>query len=335
MSVPTTHKSTAETLEPDYDVALSFLVKDQRIAGKIAERLGEALKVFYFPRTQEMLASTDGMESMRIPFVSASRVVVVLYREPWGKTEWTRLEEAAIQEGCLKRGWNTLVFFQLDKKSRLPVWFPHAHVRFVLDDYGIDELIGAIKARVQEHGGTIEKSNAISRAKRLQREAQFLAEKARLFKDRALIEQTVLASVRYAVQRAVEYVQEGAENMEPAVRAVAEGRHCVMTDGRVSMAAGWKQDIFNDAGRDEYVFIREFRGPLAIPRDGRMYVFPPEVLLKERQFMVEVTATGDLAWKQSGKNELISTDDLAHRIAMTFFDLLAKANRGEIEMPFA
>jgi hypothetical protein len=32
--------------------------------------------------------------------------------------------------------------------------------------------------------------------------------------------------------------------------------------------------------------------------------------------------------------DLLSTDDLTHRIAMIFFDLIAKANRGEIEMPF-
>jgi hypothetical protein len=85
MSAPTGHKSTTATPEPDYDVALSFLAKDQRIAGTIAERLGETLKVFYFPRAQEALPATDGMESMRVPFVSASRVVVVLYRAPWGR----------------------------------------------------------------------------------------------------------------------------------------------------------------------------------------------------------------------------------------------------------
>jgi hypothetical protein len=34
-------------------------------------------------------------ESMREPFFD-SRVVVVLYREPWGTTPWTSVEETAI-----------------------------------------------------------------------------------------------------------------------------------------------------------------------------------------------------------------------------------------------
>src|SRR3978361_2041749 len=119
--------------EPIYDVAISFLARDQSIAGALADRLSETLKVFYFPRAQEALAGTDGLESMRTPFVSDSRIAVILCREPWGETEWTRLEESAIKDGCLQRGWPTLLFVQLDKAGKLPVWLPHTHVRFVFD----------------------------------------------------------------------------------------------------------------------------------------------------------------------------------------------------------
>src|SRR5437870_13892972 len=38
-------------------------------------------------------AGTHGLESMREPFLTA-RIVVVLYREPWGNTNWTRVEQA-------------------------------------------------------------------------------------------------------------------------------------------------------------------------------------------------------------------------------------------------
>jgi hypothetical protein len=334
MSAKAGTMSPAVAQEPEYDVAISFLGKDQRIAGELAERLAESLKVFYYPRSQEQLAGTDGMESMRVPFVSGARVVVVLYREPWGATEWTRLEESAIKDGCLQRGWSTLMFVQLDKTSKLPVWLPHTHVRFVLEDYGIDQLIGAIKARVQEHGGTVAKPDAIGRARRIQREAEFLAEKQRLFRDRAWIEQTVQRSVWEAMQRAVELVNVGGKAMQPPPITATQNLFCVMTDERVSVAAGWKQGIFNDVGREANVFIREFRGAVAIPGSSRMYVFTPQ-LRKERKFTVELTATHELAWVENGKKELLSTEDLAHTIAMAYFDLIGKVNRGEIEMPFA
>jgi hypothetical protein len=71
--------------EPKYDVAISFLTRDERVAGEINDLLAEGLNVFFFPRKQEDLAGTNGLESMRERFLTA-RVAVVLYREPWGNT---------------------------------------------------------------------------------------------------------------------------------------------------------------------------------------------------------------------------------------------------------
>ena len=69
---------------PKFDVAISFLVKDEPIAAALYRALSETLNVFFFSRKQEELAGTDGMESMRGPFLDGSRVMVVLYREGWG-----------------------------------------------------------------------------------------------------------------------------------------------------------------------------------------------------------------------------------------------------------
>lgn len=316
---------------PEYDVAISFLARDEHIARAFADRLGEGLNVFFFPRNQEQLAGTNGLASMREPFLNA-RVAVVLFREPWGQTDWTRVEETAITDRCLKCGWQSLVFVQLDETSAIPDWLPNTHVRFNLKAYGIEEAVGAIKLRVQEQGGKIEPPNAIARAKRVQREAEFLSERARLLGDRGWIEQMVHASVRHAVSAAVDLVREGGKDMQPAIRAGAQDRHCVMTDERVSVAAFWKQDIFNTVAQDAALIVREFSGPVAVPGSGLQYTHHPKVL-KEYKFTIELTAALQLAWKRSGSRELLSTDDLAHKIAIIFFDLIAKANRGKVEMP--
>jgi len=92
--------------KPRYDVAISFLSKDEAIGAALRDRLSDGLNVFYYPRNQEELAGTDGLETMRTPFFDNSRVVVVLYREPWGKTPWTRVEETAIKDGCFEHGWD-------------------------------------------------------------------------------------------------------------------------------------------------------------------------------------------------------------------------------------
>jgi DNA-binding response OmpR family regulator len=172
--------------EPQYDVAISFLSKDQLIASYLAGRLAESLKVFYSPRNREKLTGTDPLDTMRLPFVLGSRVIVLLYRAPWGDTEWTRLEQSAIKEGCLSRGWSTLVFVQLERGGKVPVWLPRTLIRFLLEDYDIDQLIGVIKARVQERGGTIEKPQITTQAQSIQSGADLLPDKQRLSQDSVL-----------------------------------------------------------------------------------------------------------------------------------------------------
>src|SRR5664280_1260111 len=113
--------------EQKYDVAISFLAKDEATARALADKLeASGFSFFFFPRNQEELAGTNGMATMRDPFFE-SRVNVVLFREPWGQTPWTRIEETAITERCLEKGWDSLVFVQLDSTHTVPKWLPRTH----------------------------------------------------------------------------------------------------------------------------------------------------------------------------------------------------------------
>jgi hypothetical protein len=333
MTAPALRSAPQASAVPEYDVALSFLARDQGIAGELEARLAGGLKVFYFPRTQERLAGTDGLETMRAPFVAGSRVTVVLYREPWGSTPWTRVEEAAIKDGCLARGFATLVFVQLDTAGKLPACLPHTHVRFVLEDYGIDQLVGAIKARVQEQGGVVAKPNAAARARAVQSEAELLTDKQNFFRNRGWIEGFVHKSVEVAVRRAAELVLENGQGWNPPLRAGLRLHQCVFTDGRVSLAAGWRQGIYNDVTRDAGFSIMHYRGYVPEPGERMMYAFEPEKL-SERRFLPELTASRELMWVEQKTPEMLSTEDLANEIAMSFFDLVGKVNRGEVELPF-
>ena len=53
-----------------YGVAISFLAADEKIAEALYSQL-PGLNVFFFPRKQEELIGTDGLESMRQPFIDA------------------------------------------------------------------------------------------------------------------------------------------------------------------------------------------------------------------------------------------------------------------------
>jgi hypothetical protein len=62
---------------PTFDVAISFLYQDLALAQALFNQLSNGLEVFFFPRNQEELAGTEGLESMREPFRHESRLNLV------------------------------------------------------------------------------------------------------------------------------------------------------------------------------------------------------------------------------------------------------------------
>ncbi len=328
-------KAVAIAPEPRYDVAISFLAKDEAFAKQIAERLEQGLSVFFYPHTQEDVVGTNGLESMREPFLE-SGVVVVLYRVPWGNTPWTRVEETAIGERCLKRGWSSLVFVQLDKTSVRPKWLPETRIRFSAEDYPIDQLVGAIKARVQEQGGTIVPLDAMGEAKRVQREAAYLDERDSLMRDQRWIAANVHGSLRATMQEIVRLVKEANATHGLRIECGVTDIGCVLRSGFVSIGVGWRQPFANfvgDLGSDEcYLRVVEFSGAVPLPGVPEYMLLKPTPL-KEHRFKVDVSQTRELVWVEQRKKEHIAPALLADRIVRLFLDLVSRANQGKIQRP--
>jgi hypothetical protein len=317
------------------DVAISFLVRDERTAAAVAEQLeGAGLNVFFFPHKQEELAGTNGMETMRKPFLAA-RVNVVLFRKTWGDTPWTRVEDAAVSERCFKGGWSSLMFVELEKAA-LPKWLPSTHVRFNFPDYGIDQLVGAIKARVQEQGGTIKPVDALAKAKAVRIEADYLADRDRLMRDGAWIG-GVHDSIRRTLAETGVLAKRLRDDHGLDVAYGTQDRVGILRTGFVSVGIGWKQPIFNYVGdydRDEcYLRVAEFSGLLALPGENMWYPEQPR-LQKEWKFKVDVARDRGLVWRLAGKDgQIIPASELADRIVQIFLDLVSRANRGKVEPP--
>jgi hypothetical protein len=108
--------------DPIYDVAISFLYQDIALAQALYDELSKTLEVFFFPRNQEELARTDGLDSMRAPFRSQSRLNLVLYRPKWGHTPWTGVEEVAVKESCLATSFKSVFFFVIEPTQEIPPW---------------------------------------------------------------------------------------------------------------------------------------------------------------------------------------------------------------------
>jgi hypothetical protein len=305
-----------------YDVAISFLSRDESLAIKISNELVQNLRVFVYSKRQEELAGTDGLDSFRKAFGADSKLVVVLYRDDWGKTKWTAVEEIAIKERMFNGGWdNSLLFVMLDAKSTPPTWLPETYIRLDYGTYGHDALIGAIKMRAQERGSVLKVETAADRAKRAQS-----SELLRADRDRKL-------------------AHEGSEAARREHQTLREKLNKILADSQAELTT-IKLEYGNDSNgyiiradavglnfylhttvpvTESRIVVQEFDGPLILPANRGRYMHvigeEPRVIAKS-EFYFDYDHAYGWCWRSKGsKGTLITTEILAEHITKRLFDL--------------
>lgn len=154
----------------EFDVAISFLSEDENIASKISDELSKNFNVFFFPNNQRDIAGKDGVDTFSEVFLKKSRLNIVLFRQKWGKTDWTRVEETAIKSRIFNGDeWDSLFFLKLEDADN-PNWIPPQYIYASIDRYSLDELIAIIKFRIQERGGHFNEESIVEMAQRVQKE---------------------------------------------------------------------------------------------------------------------------------------------------------------------
>jgi hypothetical protein len=247
------------------------------------------------------------------------------------------VELKAIQDSCLQTGFRSLFFVQLEKKDGKPEWLPDTHIRCALGDFTIDQLVGAIKNKVQELGGVIHRPDAMSEAERVKREREYIADRDAMMRDRAWIEGTVHRSLRETFKKVGELV--ALANKDHGFTIMCgpnDYQSCIMRSGFVSLGCGWQQPIFNNVGSDPvhgdcYLRVAEFSGTLLLPGERGFVMHEPRVL-KEHRIKVGMTENRELMWLD-GKDQQIEPERLADQIVMILMDLISRANQGKVERP--
>jgi hypothetical protein len=260
---------------------------------------------------------------MRQPFYDNSRVMVVLYNDGWGKTPWTRVEETAIKDACLAFGWHRLFFLVFDRAAALPVWLPHTHVWFNYAEYGLEQAVGAVKARVQEMGGKSVRLTPAKRAEILKAEEQYLQDKRRMNSEEGL------NKIVKAVRRLFDEIDRQCKDInircgfEFSERSTAQT--CVLTNDKVGVTVVWNQpytNILEGAG----LFVREFKDRLMLPPEAmhRFYVDKPR-LDRETLYLPDLSLAREYGWKQEEKTEFFSSEALAEKCVISLLDLSSRA----------
>jgi hypothetical protein len=315
---------------PRYDVAISFLYQELNLAKALYEQISKGLAVFFFPRNQEELAGTDGLESMREPFRSESRLNLVLYRPRWGKTPWTAVEEAAIKDGCLSTGFRSLFFFTIEPTGDLPKWLPETNVRFNYADFSLEQAVGAIKARAQERGSQIQPLTPIRKAEILRAEEDYRREKAFLLSSEMAIFKEVEALFSAVVQQCDEVNAGGHFEIEHRVKIQHRDieQLCTIGQYQVSMSLIWYQPNAGSLHKAALI-IREFERLIILP-PGHFFYSQPKII-KERQYIPDVSLAREYGWRLNRADQsFISSRDLATQFVIDFLDLLERDRAGKI-----
>jgi hypothetical protein len=163
-----------------YDVAFSFLGRDEHLAISLDQRLNDHLSTFIYSdaKRQTFLTGSDGAEAFSRVFGREARTVVVLYRQGWGEQGFTETECTAIRNRAFEYGWDFTTFIPLDDPPTVPVWLPRTRLWHHLKRLGEEHAVTVIEARVQEAGGNPREPTVAEIATRLIAERKQAHERA-------------------------------------------------------------------------------------------------------------------------------------------------------------
>lgn len=308
---------------PQYDVAISFLSKDEPLAQKLYGQLSESLSVFVYSKRQEELAGTDGLASFRLVFRVQSRLVVVLYRDGWGKTPWTRIEELAIKERIFAGGWQALLFVMLDRHSTFPDWLPEIYIRLDYENFPND-LAGAIRLRALESGSSLTADTAIEKAKRIHADAQARAERnVKLSQGASAAAPLEWEALRHAIDAKVTEIKQSV--------ALQQGSDATTYTVRSSLAS-LVITITPYYSQESTLHVQVYAGRQHLPEEQRLYYMPGEGpnRIGELFFYFDYNAAYGWCWRAKAREEkLFSTEALSDFLVQQLLDAHTRVEGGK------
>lgn len=299
-----------------YEVAISFLDGDESVARELASLLAP-LPVFVYSEQQLAVAGTDGVETFSAVFRRDARIVVILYREGWGKTKWTRIEEEAIKSRYFDDGAEFLILVPLDR-GEIPAWFPSTRIWIDLERFGIAGAASVIEERVKQAGGALRAETPQENAARLAVEMRAEAERVAFLKSEAGVNAANVAVETLFDRLAVLASESGiAFDREP-------GYALLYRDG-FSVAVSWSYSYRNTLD-ESALYIIEWSGRPDI--GAKRFHSPTRKEINRHQYTFDTTDSRDPVWQGVGvTRRRFSTSGLADHCATLLIDRIRDEGR--------
>jgi hypothetical protein len=233
----------------------------------------------------------------------------------------------------LKTRFQSLVFAQLDKDDQKPLWLPDTHIRCVLGDFTLDQLVGAIKLRVQERGGQVVKASPLELAKRLRAEELLRQDERKFFRDDPFIKETAAKVVDELMKELIAQVEgikvEVGSQWTCGYESEGAGVRGVLRYGRVGLEVWWRQ-IYTNVMEDVALECTEYNGALVLRSENRVPYYEPQKL-GQKKYYPTLNMGREMRWIEKSKPEqLMSNGDVVEKVIEQFLSLVDRVDRGKI-----
>lgn len=311
-----------------YDAAISCLQEDEPLARELHHLLEPRVKsLFLYTQNQKELIGEEGIEKFSSVYRHESRVVIVIYRNGWGQTKWTGVEDRAIRELYLDGGWSRILVYSVDNTA--PRWLPTTYL-WAGKRYGLVPFAAAVEQKVQETGGTVGEEDVAAMAQRIRDSARAAEEREA---RRCGVEGTQAAAVeRKAIQACL---AELVEKLEPTVEGMKiqrAGADSVQGEIRKGVYTVWIGEIaafFHWTGNT----VNSIRGDKLILALGAFDIWGNvdnrRNLAKYELELAEDNTTW--RWVEDGKGRYYTSAELANEAMRRLLQEHEKQRKAELE----
>jgi hypothetical protein len=278
-----------------YDVAFSFLAKDEALATELSDLIQERVQTFLYSKKQGEIAGTDGEKTFNAVFGEEARLVVVLYRAGWGETPWTRIEETAIRNRAFEQGYEFVKLIPLDDPPSAPKWLPKTQLWVGLKRWGTSGAASVIEARIEELGGQPHEETVAERAVRLERSLKFSEKKTRFLNSgegvKAANEE--FGILHREIEHLIAEIKQSASSLSFTLKH--RERQFVILGPNSALSVGWQYHYANSLEKAQ-LSVSVWRGHPPFPG---VVTFDEPSRLRENHFTFDLLPNEQCRWMSS------------------------------------
>jgi hypothetical protein len=303
-----------------YDVAFSFLKRDEDLIAQVDTHLHGRVKTFVPSRREELLDHTDFEKTVRRVFGCDTRIVTVFYRGSWGRTGCTLLEETAIRNRAHEEGYDFMLLIPLDIPPSLPLWIPKKQIWLGRDRWGIEGMAAVIDARVQQAGGSTPEETPLEHAQRLERELAFEEERQAFLysEDGVRSAQAELAKLFSDIERISKEITKTTQRIP--VRLDRDEKHLILSTHGLSLDVAWNLRSPKTLEKSS-LHVMLWKGFLSV--HGAAFEKPRR--LEKTEFCFDRSSSGEIGWRESEmEDRFLSSAGLAEECVNLLLDHIPK-----------